>query len=161
LWNVRTLDHQRVRTIFPEGVNGIGETLGLDQMWGMFAPYPLRDDGWYVVVGTLADGRQVDLFRDGREVSWQKPELVSAMYKNERWRKYLMNLWRKDHASHRLLYARYLARDWNSRHSAGEQVQRVELYFMLKVTQPNYQPATPKKTLLCAYTCAPFGSGER
>jgi hypothetical protein len=161
LWNVRTLDHQRFRTVFPEGVNFIGNTLGLDQMWSMFAPYPLRDDGWYVVVGTLADGRQVDLFRDGREVSWQKPELVSAMYKNSRWRKYLTNLWRKDFASHRLLYAHYLARDWNSRHTAGEQVQRVELYFMLKVTQPDYQPVTPKKTLLCAYTCAPVGSGAR
>jgi hypothetical protein len=121
-------------------------------MWGMFAPYPSKDDGWYVTVGTLADGRQVDLFRDGAAVSWDKPELVSATYKNTRWRKYLLNLWRKDHASHRSLYASYLCRDWNSRHGGGERVERVEIYYMLKVTQPNYQPSTPQKVLLCTYS---------
>jgi hypothetical protein len=154
LWNLRTLDQQRFQCIFPVQVNGIGVAVGLDQMWNLFAPYPLKDDGWYVIVGTLADGRQVDLFRDGQPVRWEKPELISAMYKNARWRKYLMNLWRKDHADHRLRYARYLCRDWNECHGASEQVESIEMYFMLKVTQPNYQPSTPQKVLLCTY-CSP------
>jgi hypothetical protein len=152
LWNLRTVDFQYFQRVFPVQVNGIGEVLGLDQMWGMFAPYPSKDDGWYVTVGTLADGRQVDLFRDGAAVSWDKPELVSATYRNTRWRKYLLNLWQKDHASHRSLYASYLCRDWNSRHGDGERVERVEIYYMLKVTQPNYRTSTPQKVLLCTYS---------
>ncbi|MBI1913520.1 MAG: HTTM domain-containing protein [Planctomycetes bacterium] len=161
LWNVRTLDFDRFQTVFPQRLNWIGEGFGLGQKWDMFAPYPLMEDGWYVVVGTLEDGRQVDLFQGGRPVHWAKPELVSATYKNTRWRKYLTNLWQKDYTAHRLLYARYLCRDWNSRHGGGERVVRVEVYFMLEVTRPNYESPTIRKVLLCEFPCSPSGSGEQ
>lgn len=43
--------------------------LGLNQKWDMFAPRPVVEDGWYVIDGTLRNGRHVDLFRNGAEVS--------------------------------------------------------------------------------------------
>jgi hypothetical protein len=151
LWNVRTLDFERFETIFPQRLNWIGEGFGLDQMWGMFAPYPLKDDGWYVVVGTREDGREVDLLRGGAPVSWNKPELVSATYQNTRWRKYMVNLWQKEHAAHRARFARYLCREWDARHGEGERLREIEIYYMLEVTLPDYQTAPPQKVLLCQY----------
>ena len=37
--------------------------LHLQQNWGMFAPYPRLDDGWYVAEGQLVSGERVDVFR--------------------------------------------------------------------------------------------------
>jgi hypothetical protein len=157
LWNVRTLNFEKYSKYLPAQLNCIGGTLGLDQMWSMFAPYPLRDDGWYVVRGTCRDGTQVDVLRGGGPVRWEKPDLVSASYKNERWRKYLLNLWYKSNAPHRPYYAAYLFRDWNERHTGGAQLESLEIYFMLKVTLPAYQVSRPKKVFLCRYSPPPEG----
>jgi hypothetical protein len=129
----------------------------------MFAPYPLKDGGWYVVQGNLKDGSRVDLFRDGAPLCWDKPGLVSATFKNERWRKYLMNLWPKANAAHRVHYARYLLREWNGRHKGGRELESVEVYFMLEQTPPDYQVATPRKVLLWeewAGDAEPFAAGR-
>ena len=34
----------------------------------MFAPYPLKDDGWYVMPGVLFSGDEVDLWGGGSPV---------------------------------------------------------------------------------------------
>ena len=39
----------------------------------MFAPQPYGNDGWFVVVGQLENGKLVDVFRGGKEVSWDPP----------------------------------------------------------------------------------------
>ncbi len=119
----------------------------------MFAPYPLTDDGWYVIPGQLKDGTVVDLFRDGAPVSWEKPSLVSALYKNQRRRKYMMNLWKKRYANHRLHYGRYLCRDWNSRHQEEKQLDRFFIYFIREETLPDYQISPPQKILLWRHFC--------
>ena len=53
-------------------------------------------------------------------MTWAKPDLVSATYKNERWRKYMLNLWYTINAQHRPYFAAYLLRRWNARHPSGE-----------------------------------------
>jgi hypothetical protein len=59
-------------------------------------------------------GSSVDDFLDTDEaVQFEKPEMVSAMYPNQRWRKYLMNLWSKKYKKHRLYFGRYMCRWWN------------------------------------------------
>ncbi len=147
LWNLRTVHFQECSKFFPEQVNFIAYRFGLDQMWGMFSPGPLREDGWYVVQGKLKNGTKVDVVKGG-PVSWEKPELVSAIYENERWRKYLMNLCQKQHAAYRPYYAQYLLHQWNCLHGADKQLQGIEIYFMLKVTLPNYEVSRPEKVLL-------------
>ena len=150
LWNLRTTDPGRWGRVLPARADFLATTFGIDQKWDMFAPRPLRDSGWYVAQGNRRDGAAVDLLRDGAPVCWEQPPLVSATYRNERWRKYLMNLWAKDNAAHRPLYARYLLREWNARHEGGSVMDSAELYFMLKRTLPDYQVARPEKVLLCA-----------
>jgi hypothetical protein len=115
----------------------------------MFAPFPLREDGWYVIEGELKDGSHVDIFNDGQPVRWQKPELVSATYPNERWRKYLMNLAHSDYQRYRIYYLEYLRRGWDNEHSGARQLSRVNLYFMLKPTLPDYESVPPERLLLC------------
>ena len=59
-----------------------GRVLRVSQQWSMFAPYPSRSSGWYVVVGTLNDGTQVDLYRHVvlgeklAQVSWERPDPI-------------------------------------------------------------------------------------
>ena len=81
----------------PERVVPLGTFLGLNQSWDMFAPYPAKNDGWYVIPGTLRNGQQVDLmpavthydFYVGENLSWEKPKYVAGTIRNEHWRKYL------------------------------------------------------------------------
>jgi hypothetical protein len=151
LWNLRTVDGERYGQVLPASSDWIGATLGLEQSWGMFAPHPLDAGGWYVVVGELRNGTEVDLFRDGAPVLWGKPLLVSATYRNERWRKYLINLMDAGHAGDRPHYARYLWREWDRRHAGDEQLAGVKIYFMLEPTRPNSAPPPPQRVLL--YEC--------
>ena len=151
-WNVATLPNSHLK--ISERFRSIGEALGLSQAWTMFTPYPLKDDGWYVIPGKLKNGKQVDLFRDGKEITWAKPALVSATYKNFRWQKYMMNLWRNDYRQYRPYYAQYLCRDWNAHHSPELQLDELQIYFVVEMTLPNYEYSTPEKVLVLSHRCS-------
>ena len=36
--------------------------LKIDQVWAMYAPYPRKEDGWYLLSGQFEDGTQLDLW---------------------------------------------------------------------------------------------------
>ena len=111
----------------------------------MFAPEPLRVDGWYVVPARLENGSTVDALHE-RPVRWAKPANVAATYPNARWRKYLVTLWRPGFASHR----QHLCRRWNATHRTG--VERVDLYY---VEQPGRLdgPEPTERVRLRAHRC--------
>ena len=90
LWNLRTTNIDRFTKFLPASLDAVGWLSGTAQIWNMFAPGPLCEGGWFVMPARLANGREVDIFRKGAHVSWEKPRLVSKMYKNDRWRKYLV-----------------------------------------------------------------------
>ena len=94
--------------------SSIGLTLSVDQQWDMFAPRPLTYDGWYVIEGVLRDGRHVNVLHPDKPVSYEKPASIADQYKDERWRKYLMNLSTPEYTNYRLYYARYFCRSWNT-----------------------------------------------
>ncbi len=79
-----------------------------EQFWGMFSPRPVMDSGWYVSVAKLADGREVDLLRHGTPVDWAKPHVVSEVFWDSRWQKYMANLWIGKFECCRLPMLRYL-----------------------------------------------------
>jgi hypothetical protein len=165
--DVQTLEEKfREKTWLPDMAMNLAATLGLDQSWGVFAPQPGTLDGWYVIVGTLKNGRQANLFTggyplDGVEIvdaippsSWEKPELISAEYANSRWRKYLINLYGDLHMQLRPYYVDYLCREWNARHSGGEELALIEMYFMAERTNPPDTPyIPPEKWLLIRFDC--------
>jgi hypothetical protein len=138
LWNIRTTSFDRLSPVFPQGLNTIGEIARVDQYWNLFAPYPSLDHGWYVLDARLRDGTEVDLLTS-RPVSWERPPLVSATYRNERWRKYLMNLWTGGYASYRPFYAQYLHREWNESHPPEQQLASLKIMFVLETAMPGYR----------------------
>ncbi|MBN9415739.1 MAG: HTTM domain-containing protein [Candidatus Eremiobacteraeota bacterium] len=81
----------------------------LDQQWNMFAPRPVVDDGYYVVVAETAEGDWMNAWIvGGRELSWDKPARVASQYPNARWRKLMMNLCQKEHKAWRKPLMEYL-----------------------------------------------------
>ena len=56
-WNITTVSELKM----PERLLPLNYFLGIDQSWGMYAPYPSKDDGWFIIPGTLRGEEQVDL----------------------------------------------------------------------------------------------------
>jgi hypothetical protein len=148
LWNVRTTNAKRFESILPTSLDWIGAVTGVWQMWDMFSPSPLKEDGWFVMPAQLRNGTEVDLFRNGAPVRWEKPELVSAMYPNDRWRKYMVLLGAAANTDWRPFYANYLCRRWNSVHPPAQQVKTMQIYLMEEDTLPNYEVSKPRPVLL-------------
>lgn len=153
-WNLGTLPS----SVMPSGVGvprqleWIGYVLRVDQHWNMFAPAPLKDDGWYVMPGWLLNGRNVDVFRGGAPVTWEKPELVAYTYKNQRWQRYMVNLWNREYAAFREFYGGYVCRAWNDVHDGGSQLDRFTIYFMREDTLPDGE-AEPERVPLWEHYC--------
>lgn len=156
-WNY--LWHQEMPSRLPRWVDQTGSLLRLDQKWDMFAPFPLVDDGWYVFHGVLKSGREIDLFPalgdflEAPSVSYDRPRHIADMYKGERWRKFLMNLWlghNRDNWSH---VARYVCREWNKRHGGSEQLDKFKVHFMLERTLPNFKIAPVRPVTLWRHYC--------
>lgn len=152
LWNIRTCDFNRFSRYFPTSLNWIGELTRVDQYWSLFAPYPTKEHGWYVIPAKLADGTTIDIF-SGKPLTWEKPTLVSATYRNERWRKYLMNIAMISHSRYRQHYARYLCRDWNRNHQGGAQVKSFEIFFVQEVAMDDYRVSEPSRLNLWNHNC--------
>jgi predicted DCC family thiol-disulfide oxidoreductase YuxK len=154
-WNLGTVSSPLA---MPDRYRWIGVATRTDQVWDMSAPFPLRDDGWYVVDGVLHNGRHVDVFRNGAPVSFTKPSSlqIAAQYRDERWRKYLMNLYLIENSDYRLYYGRYLCRKWNERRTvdAPEFLETFEIFFMMRTnvlwTEP---PREHQKILLHSHHC--------
>lgn len=145
-WNYSNLTYKRFTVAFPEAYVSGMRLIAIDQWWNMFSPYPLKEDGWYAIQGTLANGETVNLLNEGAPVpTREKPVNGSALYPDERWRKYLMNLWSSDYSVLRNYYLSYLCRSWNSTHTGDTRVVNTEITFMLERTlpYPNTAPIEP------------------
>lgn len=138
IWNVDPNDKSKLI----REIDWVGWTTRLDQQFGMFAPTPLTEDGWYVISATLDDGRQVDIFKDGPmltdktlyPVSYEKPADVSKGYPDQRWQKYLMNISEAKNSEYRLAYGKYLCRTWNKKHTDAETLIKFNIEYIIEKT---------------------------
>jgi hypothetical protein len=129
----------------------------LDQSWDMFAPYPYKDDGWYIMPGRLEGGRVVDVFRGGAAVDEAKPRSVSALYRNIRWRKYLMDLRRRRNFALGA-YAAYVCREWNRSYKGPDALASFEVVFMRERARYGKKEGPPRRTSLGRYRCVENGA---
>ncbi len=136
MWNVKTLPNSN-HTPLPNFLEKILLIARLDQKWNMFAPYPTTEDGFYVIPGTLRDGSVVDVYSGRPYVSYEKPQYMAWMYKDQRWQKYMMNLWLKSFSNYRLGYAQYLCRSWNAKNTEDKQLMNFSIVYVLEVTDMN------------------------
>lgn len=134
-WNIASLPHQK--QIIHEKIETVGWILRLDQRFDMFAPTPLRDDGWYVFEGIATNGTTIDPYHGGRPVSFEKPANLAFDYQDQRWQKYFMNLTGEDFKMFRGAYADYLCRVWNEpQKNPALRMTGITIYFMRERTIP-------------------------
>ena len=149
IWNLGNLNALPFK--LSDRFRSIGNIVGLDQAWEMFAPFPAKDDGWYVIPGLLKDGRRVDLYRGGAEIDWRKPRYIAQTIKNHRWRKFFELLNKRKFLAP--AYAGYLCRNWNRSHSGSDTLQDLEIIFMVEWTRPNFAYFEPRKLSIGNYQC--------
>jgi hypothetical protein len=111
--------------------------------WGMFAPNPPSDSGWFVFAAKQKNGELIDPWNDGEPTTFEQPEIPSATYKAQRWRKFLDNIIAPNHAVVRPYFLRWVCNDWNQDRTGDEQLTEIEFFHMVqRVNWPekSYQP---------------------
>lgn len=136
-----------------DDITWISFSLQLNQSWSMFAPFVFEEDGWYVIPGILKDGSRVNLIRGEGSVTWGKPTLLSATYKNQRWRRHAFNLLSDEFKHYRQYFARYLCYQWDMRHEETKQLKELEIFYIFERTLPDYQAPDIERERFLRYDC--------
>ncbi|MCW3053883.1 MAG: hypothetical protein JWN14_3053 [Chthonomonadales bacterium] len=145
-WNVRTLNFTQHVRWFSQSWNWVGEIARMDQSWELFAPDPMKSEGWLVVEAELQDGEKVDLKNPNTTLSYAPPPLISTTYYNERWRKYLMNI-ADSYPKECFVYASYLGNLWNTTHPSEQRVTKVTINLMRTLTTLPNEPRAKVETI--------------
>lgn len=173
VWNLATLEKALRRHIghqppLEQAANRVFDLLSpllrslrIDQLWNMFAPYPLKEDGWFVIPARLADGSEIDLLQPDRgPPAYDKPRHYSQTHENIRWHTYRGRLWEAEYAPHRLYYGKYLCREWNRDKRAGaaahsRRLMSFKLVYMLERTPPPGYTASVEQNVISRHECFP------
>lgn len=137
-WNVEGLTKSRYYRL-DSPWNKIVFSLQLNQQWNMFAPRPMRDDGWWIASGVLMDGEMWDVLNN-KKVNFTKNKNVQDTYESTQWRKFLVNLHFDDDKIVKLWFGKFLCRRWNDDHEGGRLLHNYTLYFVRETTPPPGQP---------------------
>ena len=151
VWNIATLPSSRRKFshVMPRPLARLGRILQIGQQWNMFTR-PSANDGWYVAAARLKDGSRVDLLRAPAEPDLEvKPDRISAMFPNHRWRKLYRNLTRRANREFQPRVARWLCDHWNAEHAADVHVVEMDFYYIREQTQPNHAPPLRSTRKLC------------
>ncbi|OGI19969.1 MAG: hypothetical protein A3B68_00295 [Candidatus Melainabacteria bacterium RIFCSPHIGHO2_02_FULL_34_12] len=148
-WNLGTINE---RFKIPERLQWIGYSLRLDQKWSLYCPLA-SVSYWYVIPAKLRDGTEVDLFQDGKKVSWKKPDYATYSYKNRHWRGYMLHLAWFEYSRNLLFphYCAYLYRKWNEKHPYAKQIKEIQIFLMYKRQLKDYKTEEPEKVYLWKY----------
>lgn len=144
-WNFSNISV--IKSKLSNNLRFIGYGLRLDQNWGMFAPGVFKDDGWYVLEGTTDDGKNVNVLNPGTPISYNKPESVVSMFKNDRWRKYSENFIFTYNEYMRGYFCSYYKRVWNEKNK-NQKLKNLRIVYVNELTKPDYQYTTPNKVTL-------------
>ena len=151
-WN--NLDSLQTRYVrIPAPAASLVRLLYLDQRWDMFAPYPIRNDGWFVIDAEFRDGSSLDLWSQ-RPATREKPAVVSATFPSTAWRKIMVHAW--DEANPRILLplARFFCRKFSEANGWPSDVARLRITFLKETTPPPGQPfQLPEERTLWAQDC--------
>jgi len=86
-----------------------------------------------VIPGQLLDGTEVELLH-GEELNWDKPAEVNETFPDQRWRKYIRNIYKKRYKKLRVYWGKQLCRDWNRDHTGDQRLEKLQLYFIRETT---------------------------
>lgn len=143
-WNIYEIDDLQLTK--PVALRWVMSVSEMYQRWSMFAPYPRKDDGWYVIEAEMFNGKTFDPFQRDHKLNFEKPQDMAVTYQNSMWRKYLTNSWLKTYYDHRLYFGRYLCRKWNTRQESQDtKINTILIHYMLEMT-PSPGALDPKVT---------------
>lgn len=152
MWNLRTTNFDKRDDYFPTSINKYGFMFRLDQYWSMFAPYPLEDDGWFVVSGKTASGKRINLLEPNKPVYYEKPTDFDRLYPGEKRRKLFLNFRGKSYAQYRSPYLQRQCTSWNEQHSHDPLIS-TSMEYVVERTKPNYQVETGEIVMLATEQC--------
>lgn len=132
----------------PAALQAAVRLLCLEQDWAMFGDVP-RQQQWVYGRAELADGRIVDLLRDGRPLETIMPAGGFTSLPHHRWQKIFWELPKPTERIFSPGIASALARDWNRRHAEAEQVRSLEIRFVRMTSDP--VPGTLHELLLATW----------
>lgn len=143
----------RPQIVEPRLVRAVIQTTQLIQDWNLFAPYPMKDDGWWVINGVTESGERFDPLT-GRTPTWEKPKNLAARY-NAAWRIYLYRLWLRSNSEYRLYFARHITVKNHREKPPGQRLVQFDFYYVLETTQPpgSPQPFPTERVFLWHHDC--------
>ncbi len=122
--------------------------LRLNQYWGMFSPYIMKEDGWLVLEGYTAKGKHWDLKKNKDVIDIRKPLHLVKEFKSDRWRKFCENMQRDNYTFLRPLYCKYLLQQWNREHPEIK-MKSLDLIFFKEISDNNYQTKPVERQQYC------------
>lgn len=138
----------------PDALVRVANLARLDQTWAMFAPYPDKRTGWFVVRGHLPDGRLVDAYHPSpAPPPLAEPANLSATFPTPRWLYYMTNLSKPEYARARRWFAAFSCRRFDAAHVAREPLRDVELSFFLRWTLLGYERTPAAEEVLWRGRC--------
>jgi hypothetical protein len=146
LWNLRSVDQKAWEPFLPRALNPIGYTLRVEQWWALFSPKPLTDDGWLILdARDPVSGSQIDLLREGKPVSFEKPASISAEYADHKWQKLMMNIWLAKFQRARPAFVQWWLKKWQEEHASAPPITEWTLIYMREETLPHYYAIRPQR----------------
>ena len=130
------------------GEDWLVRTAYLDQAWGMFVT-PGESGFWAVVGGRRADGRWIDLMRDGRALDLSRPPFPLGIYPNRRWATLFEAVSRRESVAKNVApgIANYLCRAWNEQNPQNA-IHRSVIYLMWERTLLDGSHSAPTKVIV-------------
>jgi hypothetical protein len=125
-----------------------GKVFRLEQNWGMFSPYILKDDGWFVYSGFNQKHQYIDIKNNKSSVSLKKPNPVVCEFESDRWRKFQENYTFNNNNYMRPYYCKYLINKWNKEHP-DNYISDLTIFFMKETSLPNYETKAVEKIAVC------------
>ncbi len=130
--------------------------LRLDQLWNLFAPWPNKEDGWWLAPAKLGDGSEIDLLHPSRGApDYSKAAEQAAGHAGLRWLALHGRLWEEQYADHRRHYADYLCGHWNLHHhdDPARRALSLKLVYMLERTPPPGGTAQLEQVVTLQHQC--------
>jgi hypothetical protein len=143
------------RVAEPRWMRAIILASSLQHNWELFAPDPIKDDGWWVIAGETEGGAQLDPLT-GKEPNFEKPAALAKQY-DRFWRKYLERIWLKKNHEYRLYFGKYITRKNHREAPEGQRLARFNFYYVKERTPPpgTPQPWPTESILLWRHECFP------
>lgn len=136
----------------PANLRWIASTLRIDQDWGMFAPFPYKIHGWFIVEGYGPSGEHIQILdREPASSNENDRPSVPALHRNGHWLSYSI-LTYTEHREQLEQFGNYLCKKWN-KEMRQPPLSNVRISFMRMITPPEPDIMTPHKENLLAVNC--------